>query len=203
MNILKNNDLIISQFGYEAIYPKSKHLEMPFEYTFNEVDERIELYSYFDEENYDFMIDEANRIINKYKKECNKNNLKLVLFNDECKFPDDEHGRGGYGCGDDVKWNYSSCVKTYCEDGYYMDLNDNMCKKNICLKHKVKEGYPKFDDDKDDNGNSKLVIIIIIIVICLIIIIGAIILYKKYKNKKIVDNINNVRANIINDTDFK
>ena len=40
---------------------------MSFEYSFKAVDERIEMYEKFDEENYEFMIDEANRIINQYK----------------------------------------------------------------------------------------------------------------------------------------
>jgi len=184
MDFLNEQDLIIYQFPIEAVYPKSQFLNMPFEYSFKAVDERIELYEKFDEENYDFMIDEANRIINQYKTDCNVDNPKLVLFNDECTFSDDKHGRGGYGCGSDGKWNYSLCVKTYCEEGYYMDLNDNMCKKNLCFKHKLKDDYPKFEDDKDNNGFPIWAIIIIIIVICLIII-GVILLIKKYKKDKI------------------
>ena len=183
MDILKKHDLEVNRSSAEAVYPRSQFLDMPFEYTFNEVDERIELYEKFDEENYNFMIDEANRIINLYKTDCNKNNPKLVLFDDKCKFSDDIHGRGGFGCGNDGKWNYSFCVKTYCEDGYYMDLNDNICKINLCLKYKIKENYPKFDEDKKF---PKWAIIMIIIVCCLIII-GVLFLIKKYKKRKIND----------------
>ena len=64
---MNNHDLKIIQFGAEAIYPKSQFLNMSFEYSFKAVDERIEMYEKFDEENYEFMIDEANRIINQYK----------------------------------------------------------------------------------------------------------------------------------------
>ena len=77
----------------------------------------------------------------------------LVLFNDECKFPDDIHGRGGYGCGDDGKWNYSSCVKKRT----MLNLIDSN-KKDITLAYELYNGLSSKTIEEIENISGNKII---------------------------------------------
>ena len=99
----------------------------PIEYSVLPVDERVEIFEYLKGSNYQMFIDEAKKILEKYKNQCNPKNKKLVLVNNECdnKFGN-EYTHGGYECGDDGKWT-NNCVPSYCDPGYVFNYKENKC----------------------------------------------------------------------------
>ena len=108
----------------------------PREYIINKVDERTNIYHYFDDSSYEEFITEAKTIFKKYNEDgkCN-NNTNLLLENNECTFEDDEFAHGGYTCGDDGKWT-KTCKKIYCNIGYYLNPNTGKCEVDICTEDK-------------------------------------------------------------------
>ena len=110
------------------------NLNIPLEYNITPVDERVDIYRHFKDNNYDVFINEAIKIINEYKIKCNANNKKLVLVTNECegKF-ENKYTHGGYICGDDGLWT-DKCVPSYCDIGYAFNHKNKKClkrKKNI------------------------------------------------------------------------
>ena len=99
----------------------------PIEYSVLPVDERVEIFEYLKGSNYQMFIDEAKKILEKYKNQCNPKNKKLVLVNNECdnKFGN-EYTHGGYECADDGKWT-NNCVPSYCDPGYVFNYKENKC----------------------------------------------------------------------------
>ena len=99
----------------------------PIEYSVLPVDERVEIFEYLKGSNYQMFIDEAKKVLEKYKNQCNPKNKKLVLVNNECdnKFGN-EYTHGGYECGDDGKWT-NNCVPSYCDPGYVFNYKENKC----------------------------------------------------------------------------
>ena len=82
------------------------NLSIPLEYTITPVDEISQIYEYFNEESYDKFVSSAKEIINKYKTECNPDNKKLLLIDENCdKSFKNNYTHGGYQCGSDGKWN--------------------------------------------------------------------------------------------------
>ena len=77
---------------------------------------------------YQEFIGEAIEVLDSYKENCSPNHEILVLFSDECKF-DNKLLHGGFGCGNDLKWNKSHCVPVYCDSGYYYNKISNSCIK--------------------------------------------------------------------------
>ena len=118
----------------------------PLEYSVTPVDERVGIYEYFKANTYQLFIDEAKRILDKYKTQCNPKNKKLVLVSNECdnKF-ENEYTHGGYECGDDGKWT-NNCVPSYCDPGYVFSYNTRKCVSimekidlsNMVVKHVIK-----------------------------------------------------------------
>ena len=118
----------------------------PLEYSVTPVDERVGIYEYFKANTYQLFIDEAKRILDKYKTQCNPNNKKLVLVTNECdnKF-ENEFTHGGYECGDDGKWT-NNCVPSYCDPGYVFSYKTKKCVSimekidlsNMVVKHVIK-----------------------------------------------------------------
>ena len=142
------------------------NLNIPLEYIITPVDERVGIYTHFKDNNYNLFINEAIKIINKYKTKCNPKNKKLILFTNKCdgKF-DNKYTHGGYICGDNGLWS-DNCVPSYCDIGY-------------AFNHKIKKCLKR-------SRNIKIYIIYILIVIIIINIYLLIKLETKNKNK--VDN---------------
>ena len=151
---------------------------IPQEYTSYIVDEHVDIYEEYSESNYQKFIDEANKIFEKYKTKCNKNNKLLLLENNNClNIKGDKHTHGGYLCGDDGEWDNTKCQAYYCDLGYYYDTYQKKCIEDICTKSD--------NNENDDDGNNSWVLIITIIGLCLsllIVIIFIIILYKRKSN---------------------
>ena len=99
----------------------------PIEYSVMPVDERVEIFEYLKGSNYQLFVDEAKKIFNKYKSQCNPKNKKLVLVSNECdnKFGN-PYTHGGYECDDDGKWT-NNCVASYCDAGYVFNYKENKC----------------------------------------------------------------------------
>ena len=120
----------------------------------NEVDEKTNIYHYYEDIYYNEFINEAKIIFNKYNDnlECNPNNLNLLLENDKCIFDTDEQAHGGYKC-ENGKWG-TECKKIYCNIGYYYNKNKDECEIDQCtideyidLNHEEEKEYV-IDPDK-------------------------------------------------------
>ena len=100
-------------------------------------------------------MEEAHYIFEKYKTECNPKNKKLIFIADECVF-NDTIMHGGYECGSDGKWNKTTCVPSYCENGFVYDTKTNKCIEDICLIKEKNDAAKK----EEDYNKGKVVFII-------------------------------------------
>ena len=108
------------------------NLNIPLEYIIMPVDERIEIYEHFKDNNYNLFIKEAKHIFNKYKIKCNPNNKKLVFVTNKCdgKF-EDKYTHGGYECADNGFWS-DKCIPSFCDIGFVFNH-----KLKKCLKRRI------------------------------------------------------------------
>ena len=119
----------IQSFKYNYTYKET----IPREFIVDEVDERVDIYSY-DESLIDSFTQQTKRIVNKYVNECNPQNKRLVKNDNSCDNVlknIDQHAHGGYECGDDGKWS-NKCVATYCDYGYRFDFDNQKCIPHVC-----------------------------------------------------------------------
>ena len=165
--ILKKYNIIMStSFAatYNYSYQNDSILHIPREYLINPIDERSNIFGRYDDSKYDDFVKFGKQIFEKYKTECNKDNKRLLLKNDSCRFNYDKFLRGGNVCGDDGKWNKDKCEPYYCIDGYQFDPYNKKCKKDVC--------YNKFI--------QYIVFTTLILILIAIIIIVSIVLCCKY-----------------------
>ena len=135
---------LIKRYNFTVYIPANHYFygdfnfKYPLEYSVTPVDERVEIFEYLTGSNYQWFIDEAKRIFNKYKDQCNPKNKKLVLVSSDCdnKF-ENGYTHGGYECGDDGKWS-SKCVPSYCDPGNVFNYTSNKC---IPIQEKVDFSY--------------------------------------------------------------
>ena len=100
---------------------------VPREFLFDAPDERVAIYSAYSDDKYDIFMDAAKSVLEKYKTECNPDNLGLHMRNSECDEKINKtHMHGGYVCGADGKWS-TKCEGYYCDDGYYFDTKTKEC----------------------------------------------------------------------------
>ena len=112
---------------------KENQLNIPLEFQINEIDERFEFFSSYNDGDYNTFVTKAKNIIKNYKTYCNSDNKKLLLLSNKCQFsPKEMHG--GFECGDDGKLS-DKCVPSYCVNGYYFDETKNECIKDLCIKY--------------------------------------------------------------------
>lgn len=144
-------------------------MNMPLEYDITPVDEKVNIYELFNDNNYNIFIQEALKIFDKYKTGCNKNNKKLVLVDSKCdKFFENEYTHGGYECRDDGTWS-NRCVPSYCDQEYIFDHNKKKCVIDECSKINKIISYTIF--------------ISILILLIVLTILFKVMIRKKYKNK--------------------
>ena len=181
--------------GIQTFY-NPENMSVPLEYEFTPVDEIVDIYevkvSY--KYNYDIFVNKSLEIINKYKKECNPNNTKLVLVSKNCdgKFGN-KYTHGGYQCGANGKWS-DKCVPSYCNIGYIFDHVKNECINDICSDIKQEEEIS--DDIDDSDGNKTLYYVLFSIIGFIIIIAILLIIFNIHKKKRFKDSYINSIDNI-------
>ena len=94
------------------------------------VDERVPIYGPYSDDLYDDFINNASEIFKKYEKECNINNTRLLLDDEQCIL--DDKRKGGHPCGEEGKWDMTKCEAYYCEIGYYYDQINKECILDKC-----------------------------------------------------------------------
>lgn len=154
----------------------------PREYILNPVDERVDIYSSYDDSLYEQFIEKAKEIFDKYnnKKECNPKNKLLTLMDDKCKNINKKNVHGGFECNDDGKWS-QNCKPFYCDFGYFYNHYLKECVRDNCTT------VPENDDDDDDSKSSALKIILIVVGIIIVVAVIGFILFK-FVIKKSVKN---------------
>ena len=173
---LNNSRFVINgiNVGETFLNPYEKN-QIPREYQFDPVDERVDIYETYTDDAYDKFISEGLRIFKKYENNCNPKNKKLTLFHKECNnINNTKYLHGGKVCDDNGKWS-NECAPVYCDFGYYYDYYKQKCQKNNC--------YPEEDKDKGMSTTTK-VLIIIFSVIGFILIMVIIFYICKRKNKE-------------------
>ena len=122
---------------------------IPREYTFEPVDDRVDIYSKYSDDLYQKFIEQGKAIYEKFNKGnyCNPKNEKLLLHNSECTI-EKEHAHGGYRCKSDKnEWNTEDCQAYYCDIGYYYNQYYQECLEE-CSFNDTKS-YLIIDDMKD------------------------------------------------------
>ena len=160
-NTIENQNL--KQLGFEIVgisYAETfgdnykEKNEIPLEYDFDPVDERVDIYNEYSDEIYQNFIDKGKEIFKKYNqdKKCNKKNKKLLLDPNDgktCyKFDNDEHAHGGYICNDDGTWS-DICVPYYCDFGYFFNTHIKKCVKYKCIESDEDQ---QIQNIKQENG---------------------------------------------------
>ena len=167
--ILQENNIYLSISNYESFddsYQDKNNIIIPREYKVNKIDERSLIYGKYDDNRYIEFVNETKRIINKYKKECNKDNIKLLLFNEIC-VNETNYSKGGFVCGENGLWT-QKCEYYYCFEGYYYDNFNKVCKRDLCYSNgKFKDGVFIF-----------LIILSIVILILLVLSLGYVCWFK-------------------------
>ena len=141
-----------------ASYHEFQESHIPQEYDVQITDKRVKIYNSYDDIYYQEFIDEAIKVLDSYKKNCNPKNKMLVLFSDNCIF--DDHLHGGYACGSDSIWNTSNCVPAYCDEGYYFNRISNSCiiypmNKDEEEEEKEKEFEEEREDEREEDEKEK------------------------------------------------
>ena len=135
---------LIKRYFFTVNVPENQYFygdfdfKFPLEYSVTPVDERVEIFDYFKSSTYQMFIEEAKKIFDKYKSQCNPKNKKLVLTSDECnnKF-ENSYTHGGYECGDDGKWS-NKCIPSYCDPGNVFNYTSNKC---VSIMEKIDFSY--------------------------------------------------------------
>ncbi len=168
-NLLKYNITmsITVQESFSDNYQDNNSIIYPLEYMKFPIDERVNIYNLYISD----FINEGLNIVEKYKKECNSDNKRLLLLSDSCKF-DDSHAHGGFQCGNDGKWS-NVCVPSYCDEGYIFDTFYKKCIKDECLNFIWKQKKKK----------KKFYFWIIFIVFVVVVFVEFLIFMKAIKNK--------------------
>ena len=170
-----NQGTFAETFGFDYM----KENPIPREYILDPVDERVDIYSSYDDSLYDKFIEKGKEIFDKYnnKNECNPKNKLLTLMSDKCKNIK-KNVHGGFECNDEGKWS-NKCKPFYCDFGYYYNHYLNECVRDNCTSP------PENDDDDSKNSNGKIIVIVVVIIV--IIVVVGFLLFKFIKKK----NINN------------
>jgi len=135
---------LIERYNFTLYIPQNQYFygdfdfKYPLEYSVTPVDERVEIFEYLKSSTYQSFIDEAKKIFDKYKNQCNPKNKKLIFVSSDCdnKF-NNGYTHGGYECGDDGKWS-NKCVPSYCDPGNVFNYTSKMC---VPIMEKVDFSY--------------------------------------------------------------
>ena len=210
-SILRQYGYVFTQISYGPTYKNQfieGNLDYPEEFQVTPVDERVEIYSSYNDSLYQSFIDNAKNIFKKYNEEgkCNKDNKNLKMLDRKCDKKFDSITHGGYECGDNGKWS-KKCKPFYCHKNYYFDYINKKCVKDVIAEkyslyysnedfekdEKIKDLENKVDDYKKFKG---LFIFLLIILILIFLIVLVLFLKKKYISKQTDNRI--IEKSIIN-----
>ena len=184
IQFLKLKNISVESITYGETFNDSYQVKnrtlIPREYTLNPIDERSNIFGFFEESKYDLFIEESLRILNKYKRECNKDNINLLLLNDKCK--KHKYTITGNNCLYNGTWNFSNCINAFCDFSFEFDTHFKYCKKDNCI---VKGFFIRY-------------LIEFIFLLCLILFIIIYGCYRKKKKNKEKENKQDKFEKIIN-----
>ena len=168
----KNYSIGLATITCMATYHEFQESHIPQEYDVQIADKRIKIFQAYNDALYQTFIEEAIKVLDYYKENCNLKNKYFVKLSDECIF--DNHLHGGFRCGTDSKWNTSDCFPSYCDTGYYYNRISNSCIV-----------YPMENEDNKENTNkeNKIWLYIIISIAAALFIFGVMMLIICYKKK--------------------
>ena len=186
IHFLKLKNIIVESITYAETFNDSYQVKnftlIPREYTLNPIDERSNIFGFFEESKYNLFIDESLRILKKYEKECNKDNFNLLLLNDKCKKIN--YTITGAICFNG-SWNFNNCKNAFCDFGFEFDTHFKYCKKDVCF---VKGFFIRFRNE----------LIFLLILISFIILYSIFSCFKKKKKNKDNNKDKDKFYNIIN-----
>ena len=196
-NLLDNGFEIIGTTYFESFnYTYQKENPIPREYLIHPVDVRVNIYQNYDDSLYDKFVSEAKKIFKKFNEEnfCNKDNLKLLYDPNNKKdcytFENDPYAHGGYECDPlTEKWS-NICKPYYCDIGYYFDVYQNKCIKDICTEQS--------DDEPEDDSFPVWAIVLISIILVIILAVVALFVFRYIKR-----NQNRISENPLLDSNVK
>jgi len=130
-----NENGISFSLPYAETFESYQGDKYPLSFKVNPVDEVTDIYHDYDDGYYNEFIGAAKNIFEKYTTQCNKDNLNLVLENDQCKL-ENEKAYGGYKCSPEGVWT-QECQNSYCEIGYFYDKDTNSCIRDQCANFEI------------------------------------------------------------------
>ena len=137
MEKMEDEGVYFSQICRTSNFFDYRDYKVPEEFGIKEVDVVSNIYEAFDQDvNYDIFMKKAKEIFGEYNNQCNRNNKRLTMFDDKCSFDDDKKAHGGHPCNDEGNWDLNECIKVYCDEGYLLDLKENKCVKDPCVRKK-------------------------------------------------------------------
>ena len=177
---------LIGLFGLTCIasFHEFQESHIPQEFDVQIADQRIKIFNPYDDTHYNTFIEEAIKVLDNYKENCNPKNKLLLKLSDECKF--DNHLHGGFRCGSDSKWNTSDCVPLYCDNGYYYNRISNSCiiypgENEDEKSDEDKTDEEKTDEEKKTGDKDDKIWLYIVIPVAGIIVISIVVLIICYK----------------------
>ena len=192
---------------------------IPREYIINPIDERSNIYGFYNDDRYLEFINEAKRIFKKYESECNNDNKNMVFLNDSCKF-NDKNKIGGNKC-INGKWSKNECQVSNCKFEYTFDTFKKECEgKNMTQQelenNKFINGIVEELEQKSNQignktkkitnntnfGKYKIIIVIFIITVSVLLIIAFILIFVYFhKNKNNNEGESMLEASLIKISD--
>ena len=136
MDRMIDNKIYFTQICRTSNFFNYTDPKVPEEFNIKAVDEVANIYeAYKENDNYQLFMNKSKEIFDKYnnKNECNKNNTRLTLLDENCNFSDDKFAHGGHPCNSQGHWDLNKCIKVYCDEGYLLDYKRNKCVKEPCL----------------------------------------------------------------------
>ena len=101
-------------------------------------------------------------------------------------------------CDKGYMWNPSACTckcNKYCEVGQYLDYENCVCRKKL-INYLIEECTSIVDIDSYKKESSKtnvyFILFVIFLVLCVLLVLGLIYYFRKYNNKKILNNMYNI-----------
>ena len=136
---LKQKGFTIYKIPFAESFDSIKKNDYPMAFKVNKPDERTKIYHTYEDTYYNEFINEAKDIFDKYKDNCNPENLNLVYEISQCNFANDSVAHGGLKCGYNGKWDASECKKSYCDLGYYYNKASDKCEIDHCIVDQIIE----------------------------------------------------------------
>ena len=155
---MKKNKIYFTQICRTSNFFDYTDPKVPEEFNIKAVDEVAKIYEAYEEKNnYQLFMNKSKEIFDKYnnKNECNKNNTRLTLLDENCTFSNDKLAHGGHPCNAQGHWDLNKCIKVYCNEGYLLDYNEKKCVKEPCLQNDDTDETDSDDtDDTDDTDGT-------------------------------------------------